>query len=200
MEACEYDEKKITIKNHRRVIFNDAASIQNYFVKLYEKLIYQRCEQRKAKNQHCFEVFFKVPASGNDPSKIKMKRFYLKLLNQDVLCVADPQYDIENHKLKFIHSLLGCHFIIKPPSLGTESEQINSFEYKSNASNTALNKKSANNYSSTSNNWWQIQIKLSEKHKRVFFVKNEEQAQTIVKTLSLAAGVLELKDSPYAYV
>jgi hypothetical protein len=78
---------------------------------------YQRFEQRQSKKlQSSFEVFFKVPASGNDPSQSKMKKFYLKLLNQDVMCVSDPDHNIENNKLKFLHSLIGCHFLMKPPS------------------------------------------------------------------------------------
>ena len=67
-----------------------------------------------ARKQQCYEVYFKVPSS-NDPSNSKMKRFYIKILNTDVLCVHDPEQSLENNKLKFLHSLVGCHFIVKPP-------------------------------------------------------------------------------------
>jgi hypothetical protein len=40
----------------------------------------------------------------------------------------------------------------------------------------------------------QIQIKLSEKHKRVFYVKSKELAQEIVKRLRVAAGALEVEE------
>lgn len=40
----------------------------------------------------------------------------------------------------------------------------------------------------------QIQIKLSEKHKRVFYVKSKELATEVVKRLRMAAGAREVEE------
>jgi hypothetical protein len=42
-----------------------------------------------------------------------MKKFFLKIHNSDVICVHEPEHSIETPKLKFLHSLIGCHFVIK---------------------------------------------------------------------------------------
>jgi Protein kinase domain len=40
----------------------------------------------------------------------------------------------------------------------------------------------------------QVQIKLSEKHKRVFYVKSKEMAAEIVKRMRVAAGAREVEE------
>lgn len=45
-----------------------------------------------------------------------MKKFFLKIHNSDVICVHDPEHSIDTPKLKFLHSLIGCQFLIKPAS------------------------------------------------------------------------------------
>jgi len=42
-----------------------------------------------------------------------MKKFFLKIHNSDVICVHEPEHSIDTPKLKFLHSLVGCQFVIK---------------------------------------------------------------------------------------
>ena len=58
-----------------------------------------------------WEVFFKMPDNSNTLGA--MKKFFLKIHNSDVICVHEPEHSIETPKLKFLHSLIGCHFVIK---------------------------------------------------------------------------------------
>lgn len=61
--------------------------------------------------QPSWEVFFKIP----EMSSTKMKRFFIKIEGNDIYCVHDPREGIDTPKLKFLHCLLGCSFLIKPP-------------------------------------------------------------------------------------
>jgi hypothetical protein len=42
-----------------------------------------------------------------------MKKFFLKIHNSDVICVHQAEHSIDTPKLKFLHSLVGCQFLVK---------------------------------------------------------------------------------------
>ena len=140
-------------------------------------------------SSNCWEVFFKVP-DGYPQNAVAgaMKKFFLKIHNSDVICVHEPEHSIDTPKLKFLHSLVGCQFVIKTAGRDNlRKSHVLDSRQSVQADNPLM--------SGTQSSYHQIQIKLSEKHKRVFFVQSEEQATEIVRKMKKVAEIRDLEET-----
>ena len=128
-----------------------------------------------------------MPDANSAANPGGMKKFYLKLHNSDVICVHQPDHSIETPKMKFIHSLIGCQFLIKS---SIKDSYIKSHHYMDSRNSLAAGAGGEPQAPA----FHQIQIKLSEKHKRVFFVASESVAAEIARKMKRIAEVRDIED------
>lgn len=197
----DHDDEQEWIKNHHHVIQDDSISTYDYLTKVYEHLVRRRYEERRVAaessditnndnvktSSNCWEVFFKIPDQDNN-NQGGMKKFFLKIHNSDVICVHQPEHSIDTPKLKFLHSLIGCQFLVKTTTnIAGKRKSVTPGGMLMDSRQSMVCDKD--------HHYHQIQIKLSEKHKRVFFVENEDLAQEIVRKMKKVADIRDLDDN-----
>ena len=114
----DIDDEQEIINNHKKVLDAGDVSDADYFNKLFQRIVQKRDEERQKAKVKCasdsnWEVYFKVPTDKDQNGQ--MRKFFLKIIDCDVICVHKIDDTIESPKIKFLHSLVGCQFLIIGP-------------------------------------------------------------------------------------